>query len=577
MGDISSVEGQEGVTPQQSNAKGRSKRWVWGIVGLVVVLSAVTAWWLLRDDQATEIATPPEVQSPVVVEAGDTTPLGRFIAPKTGESWLATPKQLPNLGLSPEADAGSGQESYYWEVGARDGVTIIFRDEPVPGESVRVFEKTTDGAYSLIAQPISTAPLDDEGRHWAQSDLHASVKIDWDTRYDSLSMPTELDLAGGEKVTRTWGRLGRVATTSEGTHVTDVAKYGKSTLQRLEVPNADTGLTNIGYQMLFPTGRVVTLEYIPFTELLENYRWNDGKKATVTSDDGNTEPDSLKAIARGCGYLQGVTSYPGLKKDQVEAIGTTDRGEVVYHLKNKDAKLYQLSYEEYLDYKKADNREHESVDKESFIASHAVVLIESPNNGMLVYVRNSYAPQYGCGKPVIYLYPTMTTTLSVGVGADVTISDPYYPVGGWRDVTAEPSGQLTYQGGHYRSLYWEGTGFGQYPAVTAGLVVPRAKAAIVIEAQLRRQGLNQQEIVDFMEYWADKIPNRPYVRLTWLTQQQIDVLAPLYLSEQPDTVIRVFLDMAGLDAPILLPPQSFSTPPERRGFTVIEWGGLVTM
>lgn len=69
-------------------------------------------------------------------------------------------------------------------------------------------------------------------------------------------------------------------------------------------------------------------------------------------------------------------------------------------------------------------------------------MIESPNNGWLVYVRNSFAPQYGCGKPVIYLYPTRTINVSVRVGADVTVSDPSYPVGGWREVTVEPSGQL---------------------------------------------------------------------------------------------------------------------------------------
>lgn len=580
MDDTPSIIEQE-KAPASSTGKipksKRSRRIVWIIVGIVILLiGAVAAWWLLKPkdikDTVTQ-ATVPAKEEVKVVEAEDTTPLGKFITPKTGETWLATPKQLPNLGLSPEGDGNSDGTSYYWEVGARAGNTIILRDEPVPGEYVRVFERTPEGAYRLVAQPISTALLGEDERGYAADDLRSDIQIDWETHYDSLSMPAELDLGQGERVTRTWGRMGSVATNQEGTKVTDVAKYGKSVLQRLEIPNADTGLANVGYRMLFPSGRAVTLNYTPVTEILETYRWDSGVKATVTVD-GAESPDSLKPIARGCGYLQGVTIYPGVKKEQLEAVGTTDRGAIVYRLKDHEASLYRLAYNEYVEYMKSED--NQALTKAAFIEANAVVMIESPNNGWLVYVRNSFAPQYGCGKPVIYLYPTRTINVSVRVGADVTVSDPSYPVGGWREVTAEPSGQLTYQGRQYDSLFWEGTGYGPYPAITSGVIVARSEAVNVIEKQLRQQGLHQQEIDDFMAYWADKIPHRPYVRLTWLTQQQIDTLAPLYLSERPDTTIRVFLDMAGLDVPIFLAPQTL-TAPDRRGFTVVEWGGLVNM
>lgn len=578
MDDISPTPAQE-ETPISGGEKvprrKHPRRIVWIVVSVVLLLvGAAVTWWLLRPKEtATQQATAP-AEEVKVVEAEDTTPLGRFITPKTGETWLSTPKQLANLNLSPEADANSDGASYYWEVGARAGNTIIFRDEPVPGEYVRVFERTPEGAYRLIAQPITTALLSEEERQYVAEDLSSGIQIDWETRYDSLSMPAELGLGQGERVTRSWGRMGSVATNQEGTKITDVAKYGKSVLQRLEVPNVDTGLANVGYRMLFPLGRAVTLDYAPVTEILEAYRWDSGVKATVTVD-GTESPDSLKPIARGCGYLQGVTIYPGVKKDQLEAVGTTDKGVIVYRLKDSEAGLYQLAYNEYVEYMKTEENS-QPLTKTAFIEANAVVMIESPNNGWLVYVRNSFAPQYGCGKPVIYLYPTQTTTLSVRVGAEVTVSDPHYPVGGWREVTAEPSGRLTYQGKQYGSLFWEGTGYGSYPGITGGVVVARSEAAKVIEKQLSQQGLNRQEISDFMEYWTDKIPNRPYVRLTWLTRQQIDTLAPLYLSEQPDTTIRVFLDMAGLEAPIFLAPQTL-TAPDRRGFTVVEWGGLVSM
>lgn len=546
----------------------RQKRWLI-ILGFLVIISAAAAlwWFVLRSDGDTNqntITTKPTKELKVV-EAEDTTPLGRFISPKTGESWYSTPKQLSNLGLLKDADADN---KYYWEVGTRGNNVIVFRDEPVPGEYVRVFEKTPDGTYHLIAQPLTTDTLTDEDRKDIRYDLRGDVQIDWDTHYDSLSMPKELDLGKGERVIREWGSIGTVPYASEGTKVTDVAKYGKSTLQQLEVPNANTGLSNIGYRMMLPTGRVVTLNYTPFTASLEQYTWKH------STDDKSK--DEIHAIARGCGYLQGVTILPGLAKDKLEVVGATDKGANVYQLKDRDARLYQLSYDEYVKFVKDMNPEDEPITKDAFIDRNTIVIMDSPNNGLLVYIRNSLAPAYGCGKPVIYLYPTKTTTVSVRVDADVTVSDPYYPKGGWRNVTAEPSGRLTYRGVQYGSLFWEGTGYGQYPAITHGFVVPRDKAEETIVKQLQQQGLNWQEIDDFMEYWADKIPNRPYVRLSWLTKAQMDALAPLYLSETPDVTIRVFLDMSGLEGPVFMMPQTL-TAPERRGFTVVEWGGLVNM
>ena len=70
------------------------------------------------------------------------------------------------------------------------------------------------------------------------------------------------------------------------------------------------------------------------------------------------------------------------------------------------------------------------------------------------------------------------------------------------------------------------------------------------------------------------MPNKPYLRLTWFDTRQMNELAPLKLSVHPDTTIRIFLDAQGLDKPIDIQPQKL-THPERKGFTLIEWGGLL--
>ena len=71
-----------------------------------------------------------------------------------------------------------------------------------------------------------------------------------------------------------------------------------------------------------------------------------------------------------------------------------------------------------------------------------------------------------------------------------------------------------------------------------------------------------------------KLPDSKYVRLSWLTNKDMDKLAPLSISPKPQSVIRVFLDFSGLNAKSDLKPQvlpKFT----RSGFTAVEWGGLL--
>jgi hypothetical protein len=212
---------------------------------------------------------------------------------------------------------------------------------------------------------------------------------------------------------------------------------------------------------------------------------------------------------------------------------------------------------------------------DDFLKQHALVAYKSPVNGWLVYTRDAYAAIGGCAKPVVYLYPTHTQQVNVRLGATVTASDPLYNAADGWTVTAQPNGTLTTGGQTYGSLFWEGQGSGLYPGITSGTVVKHANAATTIAKQLKQQGLSATESNDFMVYWLPKIPNKPYVRLTWFNTTQMNQLAPLRVRPQPDTVIRVFLDMDGFDQPIKLPAQHLSAIP-RHGFTVVEWGGLTT-
>ena len=54
----------------------------------------------------------------------------------------------------------------------------------------------------------------------------------------------------------------------------------------------------------------------------------------------------------------------------------------------------------------------------------------------------------------------------------------------------------------------------------------------------------------------------------------VDDLAPLSISPKPDTVIRILMDFMPLQRPILVEGFNIRTP-VRKGFTVVEWGGVL--
>jgi len=292
--------------------------------------------------------------------------------------------------------------------------------------------------------------------------------------------------------------------------------------------------------------------------------WLDGSKSN---------PDLTPNIVMSCGgggvgspFIKDGSSLIGNKV----LVGKTSQNQSVYQLMDQNNALVKAFYENY-----KTGREGSSVlSLSEFAAKHNNILIQDNFGDWQVYANQEFAPMAECGKPVIYLYPEKDTQVSVKVGANITKSEPLYPENGWT-VLAHPNGQLDYQNSVYPNLFWEGTGKGIYTNHAGeGFVVPQSKLISTIYSHLKLQGLNTQESKDFMEFWADKLPNTPYVRLTWLDTHDMNILAPLLVAPRPNTTIRIFLEFEGLEKYIYLQPQKLSAP-KRSGFTLIEWGGLL--
>ncbi len=193
---------------------------------------------------------------------------------------------------------------------------------------------------------------------------------------------------------------------------------------------------------------------------------------------------------------------------------------------------------------------------------------------LLLYSFGTYLSR--AHKPVIYLYPETKTEVNVKLELDgkLTVVYPNYDeTSGWT-VTAEPDGTLTdKKGRQYSYLYWEGD-IKIRPDMSAGFCVKGEDTAEFLENALRQLGLNDKEAEDFITYWLPLMQDNKYNVITFQTKAYEDVAA-LHVSPKPDTVIRVNMLWYSSNVPVGIKTQDLTTlnPYERKGFTVVEWGG----
>ena len=174
-------------------------------------------------------------------------------------------------------------------------------------------------------------------------------------------------------------------------------------------------------------------------------------------------------------------------------------------------------------------------------------------------------------KPVIYLYPETETrvTVKLDLPGELTCAYPAYD-GGWT-VTAAPDGTLTDEHGQtYNYLYWEGEVANGFD-FSKGFCVAGSDTAAFLEDALDRLGLTRREANEFLVYWLPRMQDNPY-NLIAFQQEAYTESAKLTVSPRPDSVLRVFMAWKPLARPVDVPAQILPGF-ERRGFTLVEWGG----
>ena len=175
-------------------------------------------------------------------------------------------------------------------------------------------------------------------------------------------------------------------------------------------------------------------------------------------------------------------------------------------------------------------------------------------------------------KPIIYIYPEedMDVEVTVSNPEKFTVTYPKYE-DGWK-VKALTDGTLIDKNNKkYYALYWEGNG-DKDNINKDGFVVKGEDSASFLEEKLEILGLNYKERNEFIMYWLPKLESNKYNYIRFKTREEIDNNMKLNINPEPDTLIRVMMEYKGLDKKIKVKEQSL-TKVERKGYTVVEWGG----
>lgn len=220
-----------------------------------------------------------------------------------------------------------------------------------------------------------------------------------------------------------------------------------------------------------------------------------------------------------------------------------------------------------------------------FISSNkqtAIYTIESLSNINYLEVKEGdgkdiyYENYYSVGKPAVYLYPKVSTEVTVknNFKGQVINTYPLYN-NGWK-VVAEPTGELFNLADNrkYNYLFWDGaySFTSNHFNYKDGFYVKKKDNIGFLQEKLELLGLNNTEINDFIVYWLPELNKNEENFIHFWVNDNIDNSSILTINPKPDTLIRVFMEFKVYLGENKLPEQQL-VKSERIGFTVVEWGG----
>ena len=126
-------------------------------------------------------------------------------------------------------------------------------------------------------------------------------------------------------------------------------------------------------------------------------------------------------------------------------------------------------------------------------------------------------------------------------------------------------------GSHHRYLFWDAVNCRTEFDFSKGFCVAGSDTESFLKEKLSYMGLTEDEMNEFIVYWLPQMEHNKYNLISFQSDKYTDT-AKLNITPSPDSMLRVFMTYAPLEEAVDIEPQELSTF-ERKGFTVVEWGG----
>ena len=178
-------------------------------------------------------------------------------------------------------------------------------------------------------------------------------------------------------------------------------------------------------------------------------------------------------------------------------------------------------------------------------------------------------------KPIIYLYPEKPMDISIQINMKnnnkfIVVYPKFNKENNTWNVHAKPNGEVIINDKTYPYLFWEAQSYLKVE-INEGFIVKDEDAENFLEEKLKIFGLNDKESTDFITFWLPILLDNKLSVCTFQTKEYYENFE-LNIEPKPDTLIRIFLFIKKVNTPIAIKEQKLEKI-ERRGYTVVEWGG----
>lgn len=179
----------------------------------------------------------------------------------------------------------------------------------------------------------------------------------------------------------------------------------------------------------------------------------------------------------------------------------------------------------------------------------------------------------GYAKPVLYLYPTKKTNVTVTFEKKELLTTTYPKFDKKWNVLVEPTGNMQdSKGRNYYGLYWEELG-NHRVSFDTGFYVEAKDAIKFLEEKLAIIGLKEREANEFIMYWLPILEQNGKNLIYFELTEERDSYNKLIITPKPDSILRLAIHVKKVDKKINIKEQKLPTF-KRTGFIAVEWGGV---